>query len=192
MDQSDCIYLSRITAPMPCSNNPGSLSSHRRCRSRDRSPRLPRGFTLIELLVVMSVLAVLAALAAPSFLTQIANQRVSSAAQELQTLLQFARAQSVYNRSAISVTSSGQDWSARAGSALLRQTPLPAAVIVTPGADSADGVQFDATGAARPTSGNAAQYTLALSAPQATRMHCISVTRAGLVRQQRQAANSSC
>src|SRR2546427_357715 len=36
----------------------------------------PRGFTLIEMMVVVALVAILAALAAPSFIAQIANQRV--------------------------------------------------------------------------------------------------------------------
>ncbi len=157
-----------------------------------RHAAIQGGFTLIELMVVVSLLAVLAALAGPSFVTQLANQRVSSAAQELQTLLQFARAQSVYTRTEVSVTNAGQVWSAKAGGALLRQSQLSSAVILTPAANASAGVSFDANGAAHLISGAATPYALALSAPQATRMHCISVTRAGLVREQRLAPDGQC
>lgn len=165
-------------------------SRHSPIRSR-RQRRQP-GFTLIELMVALSVLAVLAALAAPSFMAQIADQRVKSAAQEMQTLLQFARAQSVYKRSAISVTGSGQTWSVKAGSELLRQAQLPASVTPTPSNDSRDGLAFDAAGVAKPISGASTPYLLALTDPRATRMQCISVTRTGLVRQQPQPAGSTC
>lgn len=166
-----------------------------RCRAFTRCAGLRRrqpGFTLIELMVVVSVLAILAVLAAPSFLAQLADQRVNSAAQEMQTLLQFARAQSVHTRSAISVTGSGQTWSVKAGAELLRQAQLPPSVTPIPSTDSRDGLAFDATGVAKPISGASTPYSLTLSDPHATRMQCISVTRAGLVRQQRQPAGSTC
>lgn len=176
-----------------CSSHPTLRS--RRCRRIADPARLQRrqpGFTLIELMVALSVLAVLTVLAAPSFLTQIADQRVKSAAQEMQTLLQFARAQSVYKRSAVNVTGSGQTWSVKAGSELLRQTQLPDSVTPTPSADSRDGLAFDAAGIAQPISGASTPYLLALTDPRATRMQCISVTRTGLVRQQPLPAGSTC
>lgn len=182
-------FAMQIDFDYPTSMSPGTPHAH--CASAVLQRR-QRGFTLIELMVTVSVLAILAALAAPSFITLIANQRVSSAAQEMQTLLQFARSQSVYKRTEITVTGSGQTWTVKAGSELLRQAELPGAVTLTPGTDSGDGVKFDAAGVARLISGAATQYALALAAPNATRMQCISVTRAGLVRQQRQPAGGSC
>lgn len=167
----------------------------RRCRclaGPAGRPRLQPGFTLVELLVTLSVLAVLAALAIPSFVAQIADQRVKTAGQEMQTLLQFARAQSVFKRSAVSVTGSGQTWSVKAGSELLRQAQLPASVTPTPSTDSMDGLAFDASGIAQPISGANTPYLLALTDPRATRMQCISVTRTGLVRQQPHPVGSTC
>jgi prepilin-type N-terminal cleavage/methylation domain-containing protein len=155
-------------------------------------PQRPLGFTLIEMMVVVALVAILAALAAPSFSTQIANQRVTSVAQELQSLLQLARSEAVYRRTESSVTGMGQTWSAKAGSQLLREAQMPAAVTVSPGSDSSDGVKFATTGAATLISGANTQYTLAVTAPKASRMQCLSVTRSGLVRQQRMPAGATC
>ena len=146
------------------------------------------GFTLIEAMVVVALVAILAALAVPSFNTMIANQRVATAAQELQVLLQFARAEAVYKRTESSVTATGQKWEAKVGTQVLRETVLSDAVSVVPG--SANGVVFAVTGGARPAAGSA-PYTLTLSATRATRVQCVSVTGAGLVRQQK-AAGQSC
>ncbi|QPS10101.1 GspH/FimT family pseudopilin [Delftia acidovorans] len=151
-----------------------------------------QGFTMIELMVVVALVAVLAALAAPSFTTQIANQRVNTAAQELQSLLQFARSQAVHQRTESNFTGAGQTWSVKTGAQLLRQARVPEAIVVSPAANSTQGVRFESTGVARLVSGANASYTLAVTAPHATRMQCLSVTRAGLVRQQRLAAGGAC
>jgi prepilin-type N-terminal cleavage/methylation domain-containing protein len=147
------------------------------------------GFTLIEMMVVVTVLAVLAALAMPSFTTMIANQRVTSAAQELQNLLQFARAESVYKRTESTVTAAGQIWQVKVGNQVLREATLSEVVSVEPG--SSGGVAFEISGQARPASG-AAPYTLSFSTTNATRVQCLSVTGAGLVRVQRVASGEAC
>jgi type II secretion system protein H len=154
-------------------------------------PRALQGFTLIEAMVVVALVAILAALAVPSFNSTIANQRVSSAAQELQTLLLFARAEAVYKRTETTVTATGQKWEAKvkASSQLLRETVVSDAVTVTPGSN--DGVVFDVTGAGKPASGNAT-YVLTFSATQASRVQCVRVTGAGLIRQERLAAGQTC
>ncbi|VTY39194.1 Type II transport protein GspH [Xylophilus ampelinus] len=147
------------------------------------------GFTLIEAMVVVALVAILAALAAPSFTTLIANQRVNSSAQELQTLFQFARAEAVYQRTPSTVTATGQKWEAKVGATVLRETVLPDAVTVTPA--SANGVSFDVTGTAKPAAGSA-PYLVSVSATKASRLQCVSVTGAGLVRQVRKLATESC
>lgn len=147
------------------------------------------GFTLIEAMVVVSLVAILAALAAPSFTTLVANQRVNSSAQELQTLFQFARAEAVYQRTASTVTATGQKWEAKVGATVLRETVVPDTVTVTPA--SANGVSFDVTGAAKPAAGSA-PYLVSVSAAKASRLQCVSVTGAGLVRQVRKLATESC
>lgn len=155
------------------------------------SARASQGFTLIEAMVVVALAAILAALAVPSFSTMIANQRVSSAAQELQSLLLFARAEAVYKRTQTAVTADGLKWEAKVvpGGQLLREIVAPNAVTITPGTE--DGVAFDVTGAAKPASGNA-PYILTLSASQATRVQCVRVTGAGLVLQEKPAAGQTC
>lgn len=146
------------------------------------SPRAQKGFTLIEMMVVVVLVAILAALAMPSFTTMIANQRVTSAAQELQTLFEFARAESVYKRTESTVTATGQKWQVKVGNQVLREATLSDSVSVAPG--SAGGVAFEVSGQARPAAGGA-PYTLSFSATDATRVQCLSVTGPGLVRLQR-------
>ncbi|MGJ7527003.1 GspH/FimT family pseudopilin [Variovorax sp. GB1P17] len=148
-----------------------------------------KGFTLIEAMIVVALVAILAALAIPSFTTLTANQRVTSAAQELQTLLQFARAESVYKRTESTVTATGQKWQAQAGEKVLREATLPDTVSVEPG--SSGGVVFEVTGKARPASGGVS-YTVSVSATNATRVQCLSVTGAGLVRLQHVATGQAC
>ena len=55
--------------------------------------RLPRGFTLIELLVGLAVLGILLGLAAPSMVTMVQNNRMSSAANDLMSDLAAARSE---------------------------------------------------------------------------------------------------
>ena len=153
--------------------------------------RALHGFTLIEAMVVVALVAILAALAAPSFTSMIANQRVSSAAQEVQTLLLFARAEAVYKRTETTVTTTGQKWEAKvkSSSQLLRETVVPDAVTVTPGSNN--GVVFDVSGAGTPAAGSA-PYVLTFSATKASRVQCVRVTGAGLIRQEKLAAGQTC
>lgn len=140
-------------------------------------------------MIVVAVVAILAALAAPSFTTMIANQQLASATQEVQALLQFARAEAVYKRTQSSVTATGQTWQAKVGAQVLRETTIPEAVTVVPG--SANGVVFEVTGAATPAAGSA-PYVLTFSSTKATRVQCLNVTGAGLVRQERMDPGQSC
>lgn len=143
-------------------------------------------------MVVVALVAILAALAAPSFSTQLANQRVSSAAHELQSLLQLARSEAIYKRTESSFTGTGKTWSAKTGGQLVRESQVPDSVSVSPSVDSAQGLQFETTGVARLVSGSNTPFTLSVTAPHATRVQCLSVTRSGLVRQQRLPAGGSC
>lgn len=59
------------------------------------SSKRQQGFTLIELLVVLAVAAILLSIAAPSFMNIIANNRVSSAANEMVVALNLAKSEAV-------------------------------------------------------------------------------------------------
>lgn len=156
------------------------------------APRRHSGFTLIELMVVVAILAILATLAAPSFITSIANNRVSSASSEIQTMVQFARSEAIFKRSEVTLTSSGQKWSVKMGEQVLREAELPAQVTVTAGANSGSGVSFDSLGTAKLISGSEPPYALTLTANNASRLQCLAVVRSGVVRQERMAAGSTC
>ncbi len=81
-----------------------------------------RGFTLIELLVAISIAAILASIAAPSFQSEIASQRVRSAAYELGQTLQTARSKAILSRRSVDVRASypnsGNNWNGRSGGTL--------------------------------------------------------------------------
>ncbi|WP_261208919.1 GspH/FimT family pseudopilin [Variovorax sp. CY25R-8] len=152
--------------------------------------RAYQGFSLIEAIVVVALVAILASLAAPMFTGAIANQRVRSAAQELQTLLQFARAEAVYKRKQITVVpSASQKWQARDSIAVLREVALPEVVSVEPVSDN--GVVFSVEGQAKPVSGTA-PYKISISATNASRMQCLSVIGTGLVRLESIASGQTC
>lgn len=61
------------------------------------------GFTLIELMVTIAVLAIIVSIAAPSFNTQLANQRVKSTATNIENALKEAKAESIIRRQNITV-----------------------------------------------------------------------------------------
>ena len=68
------------------------------CRPRLLHPfagRIQSGFTLVELMVVIAVLAILATIATPGFQGIVAQNRATSAANELQTTLQVARSAAI-------------------------------------------------------------------------------------------------
>ena len=63
--------------------------------SRRLAGRTQSGFTLVELMVAIAVLAILASIATPSFQGIVAENRATSAANELLATLQFARSAAI-------------------------------------------------------------------------------------------------
>jgi type IV fimbrial biogenesis protein FimT len=64
---------------------------------------LTKGVTLIEVMVVVVIVSILGTLAAPSFRTFIANQRLSSEANDLVSDISFARSEAVKRSAAITI-----------------------------------------------------------------------------------------
>lgn len=63
-----------------------------------KTSKKTRGFTLVELMVTLALLAIAATIAVPSFVQFIRNNQVQAKADELNTLLHYARAQAVAKR----------------------------------------------------------------------------------------------
>lgn len=58
-------------------------------------PRRAAGFTLIELMCVIAILAIVMSVGIPSFSTMIRNNRIVTATNDLNAILQYARAEAV-------------------------------------------------------------------------------------------------
>jgi len=69
-------------------------------------PVATRGFTLIELLVTLSIAAILLGVAVPNFVTFIQNNRLATQANDLVTMLNYARSEAVKRNQTITVCSS--------------------------------------------------------------------------------------
>ena len=70
-----------------------------------------RGFTLIELLVTLSIAAILLAVAVPNFITFVQNNRLASQANDLITMMNYARSEAVKRNQQITVCSRATDTS---------------------------------------------------------------------------------
>lgn len=71
-----------------------------------RALRRQRGITLIELLVTLSIAAILLTVAVPNFITFVQNNRLATQANDLVTMLNYARSESVKRNQRITVCSS--------------------------------------------------------------------------------------
>lgn len=65
-----------------------------------------QGFTLLELMITVAIIAIVAAIAAPSFNTQISNNRAAALGEELTGALNFARSEAVRRGSRVSLCAS--------------------------------------------------------------------------------------
>lgn len=121
-----------------------------------------RGFSMLELMVTVAVLAILASIAAPNFSALINRDRLTSQANELVGLFQYARSEAVRLNGRVTLcpstdgaACSGGDWSqvivmvARDNTVLRQFTGNGKAAL---SADVAD-VNFSADGLARDSSG---------------------------------------
>jgi len=68
------------------------------------APRRAAGFTLIELMCVIAILAIVTTLGVPSFTTMIKNNRMVTATNDLNAILQYARAEAVRRGGNVSVS----------------------------------------------------------------------------------------
>lgn len=72
---------------------------------------MKNGFTLIELLVTLSIAAILLMVAVPNFITFVQNNRLASQANDLVSMLNYARSEAVKRNQRITVCSRATDTS---------------------------------------------------------------------------------
>ena len=77
---------------------------------RHISGRVLSGFTLVELMVVVVVLAILGGIGLPGFQSMVAQNRATSAANELLATLQFARSVAIAQSEPVTVRPRGGNW----------------------------------------------------------------------------------
>jgi type IV fimbrial biogenesis protein FimT len=70
------------------------------------TPVATRGFTLIELMVTLSIAAILLTVAVPNFIVFVQNNRLATQANDLVTMLNYARSEAVKRNQNIGVCSS--------------------------------------------------------------------------------------
>lgn len=82
------------------------------------------GFTLIELIVIVTLLAIVVTIALPNFALLIRDNRVQSQAEEMNSLLQYARSEAVIRKLPVTVSMTDGKIEVKAGSKTLRVTSL--------------------------------------------------------------------
>ncbi len=137
------------------------------------------GFTLIELMVALVVLGILMAIAYPSITQSIANNRVRSHAQEVTSLLSFARAEAITRGATVTVFNDAdnkESWvsggAVRAGStAIFQLEPLAYSQITA----DVSKFEFDSRGiASRATA-------ITIKNENASQMAIVSVSAGGAI-----------
>lgn len=139
-------------------------------------PKGMAGFTLVELMIVLTLLAVLATLAVPSFTSTIERNRLQTQADELKSLLLYARGEAVSQKVTITVAVDSNDlWSVRRGDAdalrQLKNNPELAQIRA-----SADQIKFRSNGTA-----TAATFTVCRNDDTATGLY-LDVQASGTIK----------
>ncbi|MCK8044263.1 GspH/FimT family pseudopilin [Shewanella sp. 1CM18E] len=75
-----------------------------------KAASLNRGITLVEMIVVLAIIGILALVALPSFSAQIKNDRITSNANQLQSVVKFARSEAAKRDQQIDLVVAGSKW----------------------------------------------------------------------------------
>lgn len=158
---------------MPCARLPSA--------ARPAAARDGRGFTMIEMLVVVTILAIMAALAAPSMSRLIGQQRLKSAASDLQLAMVKARAEAIKRNVNVAVSATGGDWAN--GWTIPDPTGSTAPALEVRGPTNGVSVSTSAsqvvyTGTGRTTTATAGS-TFVFSSPNANSSRCLSIDLTG-------------
>lgn len=110
------------------------------------------GFTLMELMMVIAIVAILSAIATPNVISWFSNQKLNSAAREIQSTIQDIRGKSIKNRTRIwlELDNAGKDYFLiqewKDGSTHTTRKDLPAGVKITSVSFNGDHLGFNPRG----------------------------------------------